>query len=432
MTKQFEENGTFQQIAVSPQQDITWDSRSNYNNCTDCVKLTDGLVGQIAKEPHVIGVARQANNGWMQALQYGDKKLKVEQMPAYDANGIIKSTVLAGRDLNEGDKTGVVTLTAKYAEKLGFTKAHYNELVGKQVTLISQSWYTGVGSDPKRTYEEQTAFYNSHPGADGRDFMPTPTTLTAKVVGIVGTDQGDYAIRVPIDWAREMSKNYSYQVTKEDMDAAQAKCRNARGPCNSQPQPHLVVSDELAKQGYGSLIVKVDQTSNAAPVAKQLRNKYKIGAVDAQTEIKQQLAVFNILGAVLGGIGGIALIVAAVGVVNTMIMAILERTREIGVMRAVGAKRGTVSRLFTFEAALLGFWGGIFGLGVGYVLTLIANPLINNQLSGNGIDSRNIITLPPWLILSVIGITTLIGMLAGMYPARRAAKLDPVEALHYE
>jgi hypothetical protein len=305
-------------------------------------------------------------------------------------------------------------------------------LVGKKITLISQPWYTGIGSDPKRTFEEQTAFYNSHPGADGRDFQPTPTTLSATVVGIVTSDQGDYAIRVPLEWARGMQLNQSYQVTKADMDAASAKCRYTRGPCNSQPKPSLVVTDELAKQGYSSLIVKVDQSSNAAAVAKAIKSKYKVGAVDAQTEIKQQLSIFNILGLVLGGIGGIALVVAAVGVVNTMVMAILERTREIGVMRAVGAKRGTVSRLFTFEASILGFLGGVAGLAVGYGLTLIANPLINRQLSSNGISSRNIVALPPWLILSVIGITTMIGLLAGLYPARRAAHLDPVEALRYE
>jgi putative ABC transport system permease protein len=101
-------------------------------------------------------------------------------------------------------------------------------------------------------------------------------------------------------------------------------------------------------------------------------------------------------------------------------------------MRAVGAKRGTVSRLFTFEASILGLLGGAVGLGFGYVLTLIANPVINKQLSSNGIASRNIITMPIWLILSVIGITTLIGLLAGLYPARRAARLNPVEALRYE
>jgi putative ABC transport system permease protein len=101
-------------------------------------------------------------------------------------------------------------------------------------------------------------------------------------------------------------------------------------------------------------------------------------------------------------------------------------------MRAVGARRSTVSRLFTVEASMLGFMGGVIGLGIGYGLTLIANPLINKQLKANSITSSNIITLPIWLILGVIVLTTLIGMFAGLYPARRAARLDPVEALHYE
>jgi ABC-type antimicrobial peptide transport system permease subunit len=167
-------------------------------------------------------------------------------------------------------------------------------------------------------------------------------------------------------------------------------------------------------------------------VAKNIRTQFKIGAADAETAIKQQLAIFNILGAILGGIGGIALIVAAVGVINTMIMAILERTREIGVMRAVGAKRSTISLLFTFESSILGLMGGLVGIFLGYVLTLIGNPLINNQLKGNGIKSANILSLPPWLIISVVVGTTIIGTLAGLYPARKAAKLDPVESLRRE
>lgn len=430
MTKQFEANGTLQQVRVSPQTDITWQDGGGGGCRTDCVKLTDDMVAKIAAIPHVTGVARQIQTGQFQALSYGTQKLRLYQVSAYDTNGIVKNTILAGRDINAADQSDVVVITSDYAIKLGF-KGNYKGLIGKQVSLVSQNYYTGVGSDPLKLYQEQRNFFDTHPGADGRDFQPTPTTLTATVVGIMDTTDQSYAVRVPLAWAKGMEINQSYQVTKADQDAANAKCQNSRTPCNSQAQPSLVVSDEVAKNGYGGLIVKVDKATNAPAVASSIK-KFGVGAVDAQTYIKSQLAIFNIVGAVLGGIGGISLAVAAVGVVNTMVMAILERTREIGVMRAVGAKRSTVSSLFTFEASLLGFLGGVFGVLVGFGLTLIANPIINKQLRGNGIASSNIITLPIWLIVSVITITTVIGMLAGLYPARRAAKLDPVEALRYE
>ncbi|HEX7963087.1 MAG TPA: ABC transporter permease [Candidatus Saccharimonadales bacterium] len=430
MTKQFEANGTLQQVRVSPQTDITWNDGGG-GGCQDCKKLTDTVIDQIAKEPHVIGVSRQLQTGQFQALVYGSQKLRLYQVSAYDTNGVVTDTILAGRNLNSSDKSGVVVVTSDYADKLGF-KHNYQGLIGKQVGLLAQSFYSGVGSDPQRLYQEQQAFFSAHPGADGRDFQATPVILNATVVGIMDTSNNSYAARVPMDWARGMEMTQMYQVTQADQDAAQAKCRNARTPnCNSQPQPTLVVTDQLAKDGYSSLIVKVDQASNATGVANNIK-KLGFGAVDAQSYIKSQLAIFNIIGIVLGGIGCISLTVAAVGVVNTMVMAILERTREIGVMRAVGARRSTVRRLFTIEASLLGFLGGGFGVLVGFALTLIANPIINRQLKSNGIASSNIVTLPPWLILTVLAVTTVIGMLAGLYPAARAARLDPVEALRYE
>ncbi len=429
MTKQFEANGALQQVRVSPQTDISWNDGSS-GGCQDCKKLTDDVVTQIAMLPHVVGVSRQASVGAFQALSYAGQKLRLYQVMGYDTNGIVTNTILAGRDIAAGDKDGVIVLTSDYADKFGY-KHKYDELIGKQVSLIAQNYYSGVGSDPAKSFQEQQAFFSQNPGADGRDFHPAPVMLTATVVGIMDTSNSSYAARVPMDWVRGMDLNQSYQVTKADQDAAQATCKNAHSPCNAQAQPSLTVTDELAKSGYDSLTVKVDQTSNAVGVANSVK-KLGYGAVDAQTYIKSQLAIFNILGVVLGAIGAISLAVAAIGVVNTMVMAILERTREIGVMRAVGARRSTVSRLFTFEASLLGFLGGVFGVLVGFVLTLIANPIINKQLHGNNISSSNIITLPLWLIVSVIGATTLIGMLAGLYPARRAAKLDPVEALRYE
>jgi ABC-type antimicrobial peptide transport system permease subunit len=433
--KQLDATGVFQQVAVSSHSDITDFNNAQNNggsNCDSCVKLTDSLVGKIKVMPHVLGVARITRVGQFQAISLGAKKLTLNNLSAYDANGIITSTVAAGRDLNVSDETGVVTITSDYADKFGY-KGKYDQLVGKTVQLVSQSGYSGVGATINQPVQCNGPCDNNQPQ------QSPPTMLDAKIVGVVDGGDNGATVRVPLAWAHDMNENQSYQFTKADQEAQQAQqasCQshnNQNSACNNSPPQHmtLVVTNYLDQNGYDSLTAKADKSSNAPLVAKEIK-KLGVGAADAETSIKSQLSIFNIIGLVLGGIGGIALIVAAIGVVNTMIMAILERTREIGVMRAVGAKRGTVSRLFTIEASLLGFWGGVVGVGVGYGLTSIANIFINKQLLSNGLTARNIIALPPWLIIAVIAITTVIGMLAGLYPARRAAKLDPVEALRYE
>jgi len=134
----------------------------------------------------------------------------------------------------------------------------------------------------------------------------------------------------------------------------------------------LVEQDMLEENGYNSLIAKVDDSKNAAAVSAQIKT-LGVGAADAKSMIASQLTIFNIVGMVLGAIGGIALIVAAIGVVNTMIMAILERTREIGVMRAVGSKRSTVRRLFTTEASIMAYFHDDFYCYVDWFISRIGS-----------------------------------------------------------
>jgi ABC-type antimicrobial peptide transport system permease subunit len=353
-------------------------------------------------------------------MSYNGQKLSVNQIEGYDANGIITNTMLAGKDISSADTTGVVTVTSDYADKWGF-KGHYASLVGKQVQLISQDGYSGVGATIPMPQSNAPGQNNNQPQ------MNPPSTITATVVGVVDASQQGQTVRAPLAWVNQMNEQQMYQ----QVNNTAASC-SPFTPCQQvQPKYKLVVNNFQLANGYSSLTAKVDDSANADAATADIK-KLGVGAADASSFIKAQLQIFNIVSLVLGGIGGIALFVAAIGVVNTMIMAILERTREIGVLRACGATRATIRRMFTLEAATLGFLGGVFGVAIGYVLTIVANSIINKQLSGSSVIAHNIISLPVWLIASVIGIATLIGLLAGLYPAFRAARLNPIDALRYE
>jgi len=424
---QVEANGTLQQVAISKDKGVTKYDDAQHGNggpCADCTKLTDALVTKIEGVPHVVAVTRVANQGIFEAISYNGNKLRAQQLTAYDSNGVKTNTMLAGRDINDSDGVGVITITSDYADKFGF-KNKYEQLIGKEVQLQTNGYYSGIGADV------QPPPQCNGPCDNNNQNNQKPTVLTAKVVGIADTSSSDKTIRVSLTWIKGMELNRRYESTKADQLAQEAACKNVRGPCQPTQHMTLVTQDMLAENGYDSLIAKVDNSKNAKAAADAIK-KFDVGAADASESVNQQLTIFNIIGLVLGGIGGIALFVAAIGVVNTMVMSILERTREIGVMRAVGAKRSTVRALFTFEAAMLGFLGGVVGVSIGFGLTRIANIFVNKQLASQGVKVHNIIGLPLWLILAVVGIGTLIGTLAGLYPAAHAAKLDPVEALRYE
>ena len=195
----------------------------------------------------------------------------------------------------------------------------------------------------------------------------------------------------------------------------------------TREDPSQFVADQ---GGYNTFVVDVDNTNNIATVAKAIE-QLGVNTATGLAALHEQKQRANVIGAVLGGLGLVALFIAALGVMNTMVMSVLQRTREIGVMRAVGARRSTIRRLFTFEAAALGFFGGLFGVVIGYVFVLAAKPVISNAVKSGPISGANF-SVPLWLVLVVVAGTTGIGFVSGLLPARRAARLDPVEALRYE
>lgn len=135
---------------------------------------------------------------------------------------------------------------------------------------------------------------------------------------------------------------------------------------------------------------------------------------------------------ILGGIGSIAFIVSAIGIINTMLMSIYERQKEIGVMKVIGASVSDIQAMFLIESGFIGFFGGILGL----LISLLVSKVINGAFSGMNdpivqdvVQGGNIIVIPLWLALLGVGFSALVGVLAGYLPARRATKLSAIDAL---
>jgi putative ABC transport system permease protein len=136
--------------------------------------------------------------------------------------------------------------------------------------------------------------------------------------------------------------------------------------------------------------------------------------------------------AVLGAVGTIALIVAALGIINTMVMSILERRREIGVMKAIGGSENDIKMIFIVEAGTIGFVGAVLGLLLGWVVTRIANFVANSYLLPEEAPLINLFHFPAWLVAGAVAFSVVVSLAAGLYPAVRAARVDPVTALRHD
>ena len=223
-------------------------------------------------------------------------------------------------------------------------------------------------------------------------------------------------INIPIAAAHQWSIEHTGEQTKVIMALARESG---------------VISDN-DKPSYLSAVVRVTDPVALTDVRKRIKDM-GLGSFSIVDQLDQIRTVFLIINSVLGMLGGISLLVASFGIANTMIMSILERTREIGIMKAIGAEDREIKLIFFFEAAVIGVVGGVIGSIAAWLIDVVANRLAYRFiLKPQGASFVDFFHLPPWLWLGAILFALGVSILAALYPAARAARIDPVRALRHD
>jgi len=208
----------------------------------------------------------------------------------------------------------------------------------------------------------------------------------------------------------------------------QAKAINAQAIAN--PQAFLQGAAPQAR-GYSSVTVRVTSAAKTQDVQDQIK-EMGFSAFSLNDALQGAKRAFLLLDILLGLVGSIALAVSSLGIINTMVMSILERTREIGIMKAIGGSDRDVRGIFMVEAGTIGILGGVAGIILGWSVGRLINIGANIYIERQGGTAGNLFALPWWLIAGSLGFALLVSLIAGSYPARRAARLDPIQALRHE
>jgi len=221
----------------------------------------------------------------------------------------------------------------------------------------------------------------------------------ATIVGVTTETLAATAVYIPYEYAKELSR---WQLNEPDLYTTD----------NYGPFALLYVADT---QQTEAVAIQVEEMGMGASTQSDI-----IGMLDD---------MFLYIEGILGLFGLIALVVASLGVANTMIMAVYERTREIGILKAIGAKEGTIRTLYSMEAGFNGFLGAVLGTAIAWVAGLLINVFAGQAF---GLAGFSFTSFPYWLIIGAILFGTVLALIAGILPANRAASLDPISALRHE
>ena len=354
--------------------------------------LTDADVTQLAKLQHVTTVVPRTQIWELATMQYGNSSFvaKTQGVPAAGSPELI-----AGHNFSDDGQQNAVILGYDYAKSLGFA-SNPSELIGKSVSLITQKGYRGVGAaiPPANGTSAQNDFFSQH-----------ATTLNATIVGVSQPGPNQSVIFLPMGWARAIRTLHYYDASG-----------------------NVVSTDQLAKDGYTAIQVKADSTQSIDQLEKTIKSEgYGVSSLLQYITSVRQIA--GIAGVILAMVAIVAVTASVLGVANTMIMSVTDRRYEIGILRACGAKKRSIVWLILLESSILGCVGAVAGIVLSLPIGALINGYASSLLSQQGLQVTTIVSLTPGLTIVTLGLTISFSLMAGLYPAYKAASTDPSKVL---
>ena len=186
------------------------------------------------------------------------------------------------------------------------------------------------------------------------------------------------------------------------------------------------------KKTYNNALAYVSDIEMVSEVSKAIKEDYGFQTYSLNDMLEELQKTASTIEMVLGGIGAVSLLVAAIGIANTMIMSVYERTKEIGIMKVIGASLRDIEKMFLVEAGLIGFGGGVIGVAISYAISILMNTVLVDLLAGLTGTGGPASVIPWWLAVGALMFATLVGLISGWAPARRAMKLSVLEGLKNE
>lgn len=421
--------GSVTQIMISGGGGGDMDSSSSQTDTS--TMLTETNMQMFQDMEHVKNVLPQLSfDGNMQSGRYSGygNLIGVDQ-------SILDSQELEKGDIPQKGSTGTLQVIAGNQILTGFGYVQGDEYVDyystgelPNIDLMTQIRVLQVYNEQAETDVDMQTDNGDSTGDDSSDGGNTDSTGDDAVAQPVEDNSMlNFRIKVAGILAGGVDEYNTYSnsllVNIDDLKSYLMK-NFGKGNIPGQPKPNGKPMNEWV---YSTLVVDVDDASNVDSVMKNIQDMGFTASSnkDLLDSAQKNLQIVEL---VLGGIGMVAFLVAAIGIANTMMMSTYERTKEIGVMKVLGCDMRDIQKLFLAEAGFIGLIGGIVGLG----LTCGVSALINHFAVSMGGMKGNISVIPWWLALAAVAFSTLMGMVAGYFPARRAMKLSPLAAIHTE